>query len=60
MKIFLPAKLTYTTSSVPGARQTQVDSENLLDLDARVWQISFGIQISEGFLRQLLMAERLR
>lgn len=44
------------TSSVPGAKQAQVDSENLLDLDARVRQIFFGIQISEGFCRELLTA----
>lgn len=55
-KTSLSTNLTYMTPSVPGVRQAQVDSENLLDITPGAWQkFFFGIQISGGFHRQPLM-----
>lgn len=48
--------LTYLTPSVPEVRQAQVDPGNLLDITPGAWhKCFFGIQISGGFHRQLLM-----
>lgn len=55
-KTSLSTNLTYMTPSVPGVRQAQVDSENLLDITPGAWhKFFFGIQISGGFHRQPLM-----